>query len=471
VPIVRADWFAETVLAAPLYYDVLGLPGTGPEILKILRIDAGRLLETGSAVRAGIRPSRFAVLPSLIERLGAGNSAFWQAYHQFAREGAVDLSLQAARPLSEPVPQHASRSMFTLPNGLPGFFIVGQRGDRLDALPPDIALPSSSTHGEIRGGLDCFACHSSGPAERDLAGLPQPVSDAIIADRKSVADALRRIGVDPELTLDGVEPVIALANEHSRPLDAVRAAAELGVSVEDIAKLADQGDGIASVLARRLVQGLVSRTEVDFRSRELTSALGRPAPETAGDSGRPTAAQPGEGDYRPIDPGPGLILYSDKARYRKGDLLNLVVRAASDCHLTLVSVDQRGRGTVIFPSDFESNTLLTAGQELKLPGSSAPYAFRLNEAGRETIVALCNDAGSIVDGIRHDFERQRFTDLGNYATFLAQNAFADAAKPDAAAARRPEPRHNSRRRGRPETVEERAPPERISRTAISIVVE
>lgn len=473
MPIARADWLAETVLAAPLYYDVLGLPGTGPEILKILRIDAARQLETGSALRAGIRPSRFSVLPSLVERLGAGGGALWQAYHQFAREGAVDLSQQAARPLTEPVPHQASRSLFTLPNGLPGFYIVGQRGDRLDALPPDIALPSSSAHGEIRGGLDCFACHSRGPAERELEGLPQPMAEAIAADRKAVAEALRRIGVDPDLTLDGVDPVVALADEYERPLDKVRAAAELGVPLEELAKLADQGDGIALVLARRLVQGLVSRTEIEARARDLISAFGRAPPDGSGDGGRAANPPSAEADYRPIDPGPGVVLYSDKARYARGELLNLVVRVGADCHLTLVSIDQRGRGTVIFPSDFEGNTLLTAGQELKLPGAGAPYSFRLNEAGRETIVALCNEAGTVTDGIRHDFERQRFTDLGDYATFLAQNAFADAAKPDASAAtRRPEPRRGpSRRRGRPEPTEERTPPERISRTAISVVVE
>ena len=471
-PVVRADWLTEAVLTAPLYYDVLGLPGTGPEILKILRADTVRPPEGESVARAGVRPSRFALQPSLIERVGTRNGPFWQAYHQFAREGAVDLAQQASRSATDPVPYHASRGMFTLPNGLPGFFIVGQRGDRLDALPPDIASPSASLHGEIRAGLDCLACHGRGPAERDLAGLPPPVADTIHADRMAAAEALRRIGVDPLLTLDGVDPVIALAQEHARPLDGARAAAEIGISLDELSNLAGQGDGLASILARRLVQGLVSRMEVEFRARDLLAALGRASPESAGDAAKANNPPVTDADFRPIDPGPAVILYSDKARYRKGDLLSLVVRAASDCHLTLVSIDQRGRGTVIFPSDFESNTLLAAGQELKLPGTGAPYAFRLNEAGRETIVALCNEAGSLSDGIRHDFERQRFTDLGNYATYLEQNAFADAARPDAATARRHEPRQSaSRRRGRTEKVEERAPPERISRVAISIVVD
>lgn len=470
VPIAKADWFAETVLSAPLYYDVLGLPGTGPEILKILQIDTIRLLESGNVARAGVRPSRFATGPSYVERYPSRTGAFWQAYHQFPRDSMADLSQQALRPATEPVPHHVSRSTFTLPNGLPGFFVVGQRGDRLDALPPDIALPSASAQGVIRGGLDCLTCHAGGPAERDLSGLPRAASEAIAADRKATAEALRRIGIDPELTLDGVEPVVALANEHARPLDGVRAAAELGISPEELTRLADRGDGPPSILARRLVQGLVSRSEVDARARDLIGAMGRPIVDAAAVPPRPA----NEIDYRPIDSGPGLVLYSDKARYRKGDLLNIVVRVGADCHLTVVSIDQRGRGTVIFPSDFESNTLLTAGQELRLPGPGAPYSFRLNEPGRETIVALCNEAGSATDGIRHDFERQRFTDLGNYATHLAQNAIVDTSKGATAATaapRRPEPRQRSRRAGKPETPEERSRPERVGRTAITIVVE
>lgn len=471
VPVARADWFAETVLNSPLYYDVLGLPGTGPEILKILQIDATGSLESGRGLRVGVKPSMFASQPSLLERLSGRTGAFWQAYHRFARDAAVDLPAFVDMSVSEPVPLQASRIMFTLPNGLPAFYVVGQRGDRLDSLPPEIALPSSATHGEIRGGLDCLACHRSGPAERDTANLPRPAADAIASDRRAVAGALRRIGIDPALTLDGVEPLVALAREYVKPLDGFRAAAEAGVEWEDLARLADQ-EGPASVLARRLVQGLVVREEVEARARDLLTALGRTLPEPIVESAGVVAAKAASDfDYKPIDPGPGLVLYSDKIHYRKGDLLQLAVRVSADCHLTLISIDQRGRGTVLFPSDFETNTLVTAGRELRLPGSGAPYAFRLNEPGRETIVALCNEAGAVTDGIRHDFEKQRFTDLGNYAEFVVQNALADAG-PDDPSVRRPEQRQRFRRRPKLDNEPEKlARPEQISRTAIGIAIE
>jgi hypothetical protein len=229
------------------------------------------------------------------------------------------------------------------------------------------------------------------------------------------------------------------------------------------------GSDTASVLARRLVQGLVARVEVETHANEITTALGRPRLDAADDvaSEQP---KPAPSQFIAIDPGPGLLLYSDKARYRKGDGLHLTVRVLADCHLTIISVDTRGRGTVLFPSDFETNGLLTAGTELKLPGPGAPYTLRLNETGRETVVALCNEAGPLTDNIRHDFERQRFTDLGTYATFVSRNALTDQGQAQGAAP--PGPANRTHRRNPVDAVPEGpARPVQISRTAISIIVE
>jgi hypothetical protein len=354
--------------------------------------------------------------------------------------------------------------MFTLPNGLPAFFLIGQRGDRLDALPPGIANPAVSGGAPITGGLGCMACHGGGPVTVDASGAPpaHPVGRAIAFDSKAIADAMRRIGIDPGLTLDGVTPVVALAHAYTRPVDGARAAAELGVDLTALANLGDRGADPVSILARRLVQGLVARGEVEAHARELAAALGRPQIDTGSGPNRPASA-----GFEPIDPDPGLVLFSDKVHYRKGDALKITVRAASECHLTVVSVDTRGRGTVLFPSDFESNNLLSAGQELKLPGPDAPYTLRLNEVGRETIVALCNRAGSSTDNIRFDFERQRFTELGDYATFLAQNALVDRADTPSAS---PSASRRDRRHGAEAVSGVRARPDQISRTAISIVV-
>ncbi|MDX2155940.1 MAG: DUF4384 domain-containing protein [Hyphomicrobiaceae bacterium] len=489
-PVARADWLAANVLRAPLYYDVLGLPGTGPEILKILQINADRQTQESKVQRIPVKPSQVSIQPSLIERLIGRTGPVWTAYHVIARDGSPDPSEAAVSPGQEPVPHHAARTMFSLPNGLPAFAIVGQRGDRLDELPPDIARPHVGDRGSIRAGLDCLACHGSGPVRSQVAGAAaSAMNEALARDTAAVAEAHRRLGLVPGGTLDGVEPVVALALEHVRPLAAVRAAAELGVEVEDLMRISE-GDKPAAILTRRLLQGLVSRAEIEARGREIVEALGRvPAGEPQSQAAAQSATGPGrhpsgaavtdvaarkeEGELSSIDAGPGLIIYSDKVRYKRGDQLRLVVKTTADCHLTVISVDQRGRGTVIFPSDFETSTMLAAGQELKLPGAGAPYSFRLNETGREHIVALCNEASASTDGIVHDFERQRFTDLGNYAAYVAQHGGIDPVQQSqSSGSKRAEPRQRGRRRVRVEQAPSQAArPDQIARTAISVVVD
>lgn len=138
------------------------------------------------------------------------------------------------------------------------------------------------------------------------------------------------------------------------------------------------------------------------------------------------------GDVTPDSP-IELQLYADRARYKVGDEVRLTIRTNVDCRLTVMSIDVAGRGTVIFPNDFATKDLLTAQVGLSLPAPGAGYRFRAKEKGRERVVALCTRAAGLVDGITHDFERQRFQELGPYSTFL-DTALRDALKRKADAA-------------------------------------
>ena len=173
--------------------------------------------------------------------------------------------------------------------------------------------------------------------------------------------------------------------------------------------------------------------------------------------------------------GDELALQTDKDTYARGNPLTLRVRSRSDCQLTLVSIDARGRGTVLFPNDFEPAYRLVAGEEIKVPRADAGYLLRLNEPGRERVVALCNMAPSgAVDGIRHDFERQRFTDLGDYRAFLARAIAAPAIEPPHVHKPVETVRRGRRRvvRSRPSVPppEPRADPAKVLRTGVVVEV-
>lgn len=465
-PVVRGDWLANVVTRAPLYYDLLGLPEIGPEIAKILQLDLDPQRRAGSVLRAGVRPSQVSRSGRLIERATSPKTTLWQAFDVAARDGQRDPS-EAAATIAVP-PHDVSLSMFTLPNGFPAFYALNPRGGRLDRTPADIAKPSLAPRGSMRVGLDCMGCHASGPQHRaEEQANSTGIAAAAVSDRATNKSAARAALLDPDHVSEWGEPVTALARQYTRPLSFARLQAELGAAGKALADLAREGSSPAN-LVRRATQGIVPRAEVEAEWPALLAAL-HLAPAPAGS----TPA------FIPVDEtlpqGPAVQLLSDKSRYKTGDPLILTAKAATDCYLTLVSVDARGRGTVIFPSDFEQNNLLPAGRTLRLPGDGAPYVFRLREKGREAVVAVCSPAGGAVDGIRHDFERQRFTDLGDYATFLAQAMAAEqeARRGKAQPAPPPEPkrRNRARSRDRNDPSEQRPKPDQVSRTAITIVVE
>ena len=168
---------------------------------------------------------------------------------------------------------------------------------------------------------------------------------------------------------------------------------------------------------------------------------------------------------------PVLTVTADKSMYAKGDTLKLGVASTADCQLTLVSVDVRGRATVIFPSELASGNALAANQELTVPATDAGYLLRVKEPGKERVIALCKLGTGAADGIRHDFERQRFTDLGDYRAFLAKTIAGEAAERERGTARAPQAPTGRKRRVRsrrptPPPPEPFAAPQKVLRTGV-----
>ena len=466
-PVVRGDWLANTMLKAPLYYDLLGLPEIGPEIHKILPLDADALRRSGAVQRAAVKPAQFSRLGRLIERLQTQRGGLWSTYDAVQREGQRDPS---DAPMTATVPGHdASLTHFSLPNGLPAFYVLNSRGERIDRVPQDIARRSHAGRTGVRVGLDCLGCHAGGP----VLGGDNPKLAALRAfadsDRRLNQAAAAAVGLLHDMKADGVEPITALARQFTRPLTLERLAAELALSPVALTQLPPTAPPMVKALLRRLAQGLVSRAEVEAEFQALLSAL------QIGSVPEAVAKAPIVALDDGLEPEPQVEVLSDQMIYKPSDPLSLTVKSSSDCYLTVVSIDQRGRGTVIFPSDFEQNNFLSAGRELKLPGDGVPYVFRVRERGREQITAICSPSGGAVDGIRHDFERQRFTDLGDYATFLAQATAAEIQERNQGvrAAPAPDPRVRGKRGvpNRAGTVDGSRPrPESVLRSAITIEV-
>jgi len=250
--------------------------------------------------------------------------------------------------------------------------------------------------------------------------------------------------------------IAALARAWERHVDLEAAAAEMAIDRGKLVRLLESAPASASQLARRLLHGLLSRDEfVQLRAAMLhEDEVPIPAPPPH---------QTRE-ELQQLE----LAIWSGKLAYAKGELLTLHAWSNADCHLTLIGLDREGRATVLFPNELEPDNRLTAGQVLTVPGAAAAYQFRLADEGRERVVGVCTVNAGLADGIEPDYERQRFTMLGDWRAFL----FEAWSKDGAAAAPRGRQTRSARRRGKQREAMkvERPSPEHHARTAITFEV-
>lgn len=253
-----------------------------------------------------------------------------------------------------------------------------------------------------------------------------------------------------------VANILQLARAHLSPAGLSRVAAELGIQRAPLERAIAKAPDDARSLLLRLAHGTVPRAEIEISWPMLGRLASAPPPVT---TSAPSDPNP-PGMTREVD----LSIHADRTRYAAGDPVHFTIRSNVECHLTVISIDASGYGTVIFPNDFATRDLLSADSDLVLPAPGARYRFRVKAKGRERVVALCARAPGIIEGIEHDFERQRFQELGPYAAHL-DAALKNALERQAAAAE-----HTSPSRGKPPSPQH-VPLHQIWRTGIILDVD
>lgn len=248
------------------------------------------------------------------------------------------------------------------------------------------------------------APHVTEPALADAFGTETPLIDV-----RAFAAAAVQSGEYPKLAELGLVARSFLL-DGSSDIDMASAANDLGLPDTDFAAVLDGATGSNEVFAKRLRQGLIPRAAW----RQLRASLALP-----GDAGllrfRPEApAAAGPENDAALDVG----LWSDRISYKTGDLIVVTAQVNRDCHLTLINIDTHGDATVLFPSDSDPDNAVKAGAKIRIPSDIEPYQLRANEAGTETFVAVCTVNRKRMIGVEQDFEKQRFTILGDWRTFL-----------------------------------------------------
>ena len=114
---------------------------------------------------------------------------------------------------------------------------------------------------------------------------------------------------------------------------------------------------------------------------------------------------------------PVLTISTDKPRYKSGDLITIGVVADGRCDLTLIGIDSEDFATVLFPNDFDPDNQLNNGALISFPKLDAPYQLRVKAVGTEMLLGICSEPGHRPLGISADYERNRFTQIGDWSEF------------------------------------------------------
>jgi hypothetical protein len=441
VPMVRADWFAYVATQPPLYYDILGLPETKAGLEDFLGIDVLRNRADLRIARAGFQQSGVSRNNRMIERHSLSTGAFWES---FDFSGNAERQSFFLFPLG---PQNSfgaysdefgfvhdgGEIIFSLPNGLQGYFLTDGHGSRLTTGPTTIVQDPSRRDQAVTNGISCMSCHDRGmqikeDQVRDYVlgnvALPSEVRDVVAeifppaeemaalmqADLERFVGALEEAGVDPNLRLSGEEIVSSLFLRFERDLTMQQAAAELGMQVEEFSERLNMGSADTYALKQRLEFNLVPRDQFVELFAELVNeisdhhAVDLRAEEFASYETPPPISHPESS--RRFD----LALYPNESEFYVGDEVTFSIEAELDCYLTLFNVDEQGRSTVLFPNGFNQNNFIRARTTYAIPGPEIG-GFRLifQDPGRETVIAKCNATGNNFYGIEHDFAAEAYT--------------------------------------------------------------
>ena len=379
-----------------------------------------------------------------------GTGFFWTSY-DFAgsqgRQSFFEYPLGPNTAFSDQLAFHhdGGESIFTLPNGFHAYYLNTADGQRIDVGPTDIVRDDDYTDGtgEVVNGISCMSCHINGirlnedkvrevalgdlslsPTARQKIDALYPGQDIVgqwmQRDTDAYFAALQSAGIAPETTAGGLEPVRGLFVYHIDAfVDFAQAANELGLTQDELrARVAFVGPEMASLFLR-LDQSPIARDEwtaaypiVVERVTDYTS-IGK-GHASAADLSYSVASvvdtytgvkhdPPTNTGYTPTDHSvqgrSALTIYTDKPAYKVGEGLRVYVEPRHDCRLTLINIDDHGKSCVLYPHPALPDTPVKGGTQFVFPPTGSLTA---NEAGVETILAICNGAEDAVYAATRD---------------------------------------------------------------------
>lgn len=159
-PVFEFYWFVANVLVEPRYHEILGLDDRVETVERLAGLDALGAERRGSKTRGAVLLSEVGERNRVLERFPT-LSKFGRG--TFQRSLDFKTSVRRQNVLSNLLVRKADafEVIWTLDNGLQGFFIADGKGNRLDKADPDVAQDNRTKFRDhqVRTAYKCMACH------------------------------------------------------------------------------------------------------------------------------------------------------------------------------------------------------------------------------------------------------------------------------------------------------------------------
>ncbi len=377
IPYMRIDWLCGIALQPALYHDIMRMPHTVQELeKKIINVDPAAALEHREIARGAVIMSGVSRNNRAAERYKTSLGSYWKSIDYATNKGTENI-------FRDPV--HLTgvggEMIFTLPNGLQGYYLSTFVGDRLDAGPTDIVTDKFAEDKVVRNALSCVRCHDRGmkafkdvvrPSVEKLPGNlgfskkevlelypPQEkLSELLKHDEDGFLKAMERVLGHPQKS----EPVTPVTRRFLEdPLTLSTVSGELG--------LADAGDLAAVFRSRQFAElglvalashGAVRRDTWEDYFDQIVRELGLGVPIVSLDA-------VGRFDYAPVGHGPDVAITTTRGSkfFAPGDEIAIIVKnqGKSPVFVELVGTGTKGEKVVLVPS----GKLIPAGGEIRFP--------------------------------------------------------------------------------------------------------
>lgn len=160
-PIYEFRWLCANALYEPRYHELLGLDDSVDSVKKLSGVDERTADLKGAQARGVVLRSEVALRNRALERTPLANVRYGRGAFNQSSDFKTSVRKQDVMKDLLLAKVDAHEIIWSLPNGLPGYFVVNGDGVRLDKADSDVAVAKrlKFRDPQVRTALACMACH------------------------------------------------------------------------------------------------------------------------------------------------------------------------------------------------------------------------------------------------------------------------------------------------------------------------